>query len=50
MSNNSILVSLHCESLLRGFDCNLRLSDNNAELTFAFGVNKFVSSIQTLTC
>ena len=40
MSNNSILVSLRCEFLLRGFDRDLRLSDNNAELTFAFGANK----------
>ena len=37
MSNNSILVSLRCEFLLRGFDRDLRLSDNNAELTFVFG-------------
>ena len=40
MSNNSILVSLRCEFLLRGFDRDLRLSDNNAELTFAFRANK----------
>ena len=40
MSNNSILVSLRCEFLLRGFDRDLRLSDNNTELTFAFGANK----------
>ena len=52
MSNNTILVSLRCEFLLRGFDRDLRLSDNRnlvreqiKNMSTSAGVNKVIGKL-----